>query len=170
MLRRGAIGQREEAGGWTVLVSTSLFHRLRNFLFQATEEAGAGQASTMAAGKLALASRPPLAPRRAAPALRRGAARRRRGDAGGGGAAARPAAARGAGGGGDAAAALLRALRREPVTLLGGCVAGLLALDARENPALRSWVEARAAEAGLEYAAARARLDGERAALGADER
>jgi hypothetical protein len=111
------------------------------------------------AGKLALECRPPLAPRRGAPAPRC--------------AAARPVAAAARGGdagGGDAAAALLRALRLEPVTLLGGFVAGLLALDVRDNPALRSWVEARAAEAGLEYAAARALLDGERAALGADER
>jgi hypothetical protein len=52
---------------------------------------------------------------------------------------------------------LLQAFTREPVTFLGGVIAGFLALDIEQDP-LKTWVATRAAEAGLAYTAARERL------------
>jgi hypothetical protein len=46
----------------------------------------------------------------------------------------------------------------EPISFLGGIVAGFLALDVKQDP-LKSWIDTRAAEAGLAYQAAKERLD-----------
>lgn len=46
----------------------------------------------------------------------------------------------------------------EPVSFLGGIVAGFLALDVKQDP-LKTWIDTRAAEAGLAYQAAMERLE-----------
>jgi len=46
----------------------------------------------------------------------------------------------------------------EPISFLGGIVAGFLALDVKQDP-LKSWIDTRAQEAGLAYQAARERLE-----------
>lgn len=48
----------------------------------------------------------------------------------------------------------------EPVSFLGGIVAGFLALDVQQDP-LKTWIDTRAAEAGLAYQAAKERLEDE---------
>jgi hypothetical protein len=46
----------------------------------------------------------------------------------------------------------------EPISFLGGIVAGFLALDVKQDP-LKTWIDTRAAEAGLAYQAAKERLE-----------
>lgn len=46
---------------------------------------------------------------------------------------------------------------KEPITFWGGIFAGFLDLDVKQDP-LKSWVDSRAAEAGLKYTAAKQAL------------
>jgi hypothetical protein len=49
----------------------------------------------------------------------------------------------------------------EPISFLGGIVAGFLALDISQDP-LKTWIDSRAAESGIVYQAAKERLEEQR--------
>ncbi|KAL4531117.1 hypothetical protein Ndes2437A_g08480 [Nannochloris sp. 'desiccata'] len=53
---------------------------------------------------------------------------------------------------------IVAAVVAEPISFLGGMVAGFLALDVKQDP-LKIWIDTRAAEAGLAYQAAKERLE-----------